>query len=266
MQSQATSRPNPRRRSSKRQIPDWTPCGYCFARWATTWDHLTPWSKGGLTVAGNLYPSCPRCNHLLSNLSFDTIQEKREYVRTVLIERGQWKPSLEGETVVSVMPEDVREDAEDAALLQPGLPKKGLGAGQEEYDPMPNMPNTVHTKKAPAKLLQRKVPMGSLAKSKGGKHDRKSVRTLPQKRCRVCLQKFTPVHSKQIYCDNICQSNMGKGHDRLESRLRELMILEYQRMRQDIKQEVERQAGLIGSNMMIQFEKRLRKIVREELP
>lgn len=66
------------------------PCGYCFSRWATGYDHLIPWSYGGTGEQSNLYPCCRRCNSILGAKIFDSLQEKREYVRNWLIERGEW--------------------------------------------------------------------------------------------------------------------------------------------------------------------------------
>jgi 5-methylcytosine-specific restriction endonuclease McrA len=37
-------------------------CQYCGAP-ATELDHVQPWSRGGLTIAGNLAAACVACNH-----------------------------------------------------------------------------------------------------------------------------------------------------------------------------------------------------------
>ncbi len=221
----------------------WTPCGYCLSRWATVWDHLQPWSKGGLTTDDNLYPACTRCNLLLEALSFASIQEKREYVRTTLIERGKWNPTLEGEIALSDLPQDVREDAKTSALLQPGVSEKSMGTGQKEYHPLSHLPNALRPKKAATDLLQSEMPVGSMAQSKSGKPSRKS--TMKDRTCRTCLRKFTPRRRTQLFCDKICQESMGKGHDRLEQRLRELMRLEYQRMREELTAEITRQLAAL---------------------
>jgi 5-methylcytosine-specific restriction endonuclease McrA len=73
-----------------RRIPKDTPCGYCFDRWATTWDHLLPVSYRLDNSLPNLHPACRRCNNLLSNTMFEKVEEKREYVRTKLTEQGKW--------------------------------------------------------------------------------------------------------------------------------------------------------------------------------
>jgi hypothetical protein len=71
----------PRRNSIGRRIPRNTPCGYCFEKWATCWDHIIPYSLGGPTNTDNLMPACRACNAMLSDKVFDSIEEKREYVR-----------------------------------------------------------------------------------------------------------------------------------------------------------------------------------------
>ncbi len=105
---------NPRTRFCKTPIPPYTPCGYCFRRWAVCWDHLMPYSHGGLTVESNLYPTCKRCNSMLSHKVFGSIEEKREYARQVLIRSGQWR----GPSEMSDLPSAVCEDS-SPGLLQP---------------------------------------------------------------------------------------------------------------------------------------------------
>ena len=241
------SRPNPRRRSAHREIPEWTPCGYCFARWATVWDHLQPWSKGGLTTAGNLYPACSRCNGLLKNLSFESIQEKREYVRSKLLARGQWRPALESETTLSNLPNTLPEDAETPAVLQSGLPEKGLGGRSKKHDHVSDLPISIRAPKTAPKVLQPEMQVARMAQSKSGKH---AVKT---RTCRACLQKFQPKTGKELFCDKVCQESMGKGHDRLEIRLRELLLLEQRRLKEYVTEEIRR------------LDKSVRQIVREEL-
>ena len=89
---------NAGRKRTRKRVPRDTPCGYCFDNWATGWDHIIPISQGGGNQDENLYPSCKRCNSLLHDKLFSSIEEKREYVRTTLIERGQWSvPELREE-------------------------------------------------------------------------------------------------------------------------------------------------------------------------
>ena len=71
----------PKRTRIGRHIPRNTPCGYCFEKWATCWDHIIPYSLGGPTNTENLMPACAACNGLLHDKVFNTVQEKREYVR-----------------------------------------------------------------------------------------------------------------------------------------------------------------------------------------
>lgn len=71
-----------------------TPCGYCFSRWAVVYDHILPWVGGGTDDPNNLYPACTRCNSVAGGLIFDSLEEKREYIRRRLIEKGQWNEAL----------------------------------------------------------------------------------------------------------------------------------------------------------------------------
>lgn len=43
-----------------------------------------------MSDSGNLYPCCKECNNLLSDLIFNSIEEKRAYVRSKRIYRGSW--------------------------------------------------------------------------------------------------------------------------------------------------------------------------------
>lgn len=79
----------PRRRSQPK-LRAMVPCGYCFSQWASCYDHILPVSVGGTNRGDNLYPSCQRCNGLLSNMVFPSLDAKRDYVRDVLVKRGQW--------------------------------------------------------------------------------------------------------------------------------------------------------------------------------
>jgi hypothetical protein len=107
-----------RPRYASQPIPPLTPCGYCFDNWATCWDHLLPFSHGGLTIASNLYPACRRCNHLLGAKMFATIEEKREYVRQKLIEKGTWKTADSTDNGrLSDMPEAILQSSPPSILL-----------------------------------------------------------------------------------------------------------------------------------------------------
>jgi hypothetical protein len=137
---------------------------------------------------------------MLSALSFPSIEEKREYVRTTLIKRGRWNPTLESEVALSDVSQDVREDAETPAILQPSMPQKSMGNRQKKYDHLPDLPNPIRPKKAAASLLQRKVPLGRMAKSKSGKPDPKSIKDAPDRSCRYCKAKFKPIREDQRFC------------------------------------------------------------------
>lgn len=107
------------------------PCGYCFSRWATERDHLRPRSAGGSDRVANLYPTCRRCNMLVLDRIFQTIEEKREYVRNVLTERGEWD-------YVPRMREEIGQSPSVAEIL---FPKMSMGK-------LENKQNTQHEKPA----------------------------------------------------------------------------------------------------------------------
>lgn len=75
-----------------------TPCGYCFSKWATGYDHIIPVAYDGINNGDqNLYPCCKRCNAILRDFMPGGLSEKREYVRARLIEMGQWHlPEVQG--------------------------------------------------------------------------------------------------------------------------------------------------------------------------
>ena len=113
------------------RIKPGTICGYCFQRFATGYDHLVPISYGGGIVhsASNLYPSCGRCNSILGNLIFPTVEAKREYVRQKLIKKRKWNlPELQplifedstaSEVLLCTLPMAVleRKPSEGSALI-----------------------------------------------------------------------------------------------------------------------------------------------------
>jgi hypothetical protein len=84
------------KRGSQPKLNAMIPCGYCFSEWATCYDHIKPVSFGGTNRRDNLYPACQRCNGILSGKVFDSLGEKRDYLRQVLIQRNKWveNPSL----------------------------------------------------------------------------------------------------------------------------------------------------------------------------
>jgi HNH endonuclease len=92
-------------RNCSKRIPRYTPCGWCFERWATVWDHMTPFSWGGPTEAHNLMPSCVRCNAIVGAKLFNTIEEKREYVRQRYIEKAGGKRAVYVAPTAPLLPE-----------------------------------------------------------------------------------------------------------------------------------------------------------------
>jgi hypothetical protein len=103
--------------------PKNTPCGYCFSRWATCWDHLLPYSYRPNNSKSNLFPSCTRCNLVLSNKMFASLEEKREYVRSVLAERK-----------LSALPKRLRKEQETSKVLFPTLQVAGVGGSAPSWN------------------------------------------------------------------------------------------------------------------------------------
>ena len=93
-----------------------TICGYCFDRMATGYDHILPVSFRVDNTDSNLYPSCRRCNSIAYNKIFNSLEEKREYVRQRLKARGQW-----GEDQVSKLQETIQAEKEMAKILFCGV-------------------------------------------------------------------------------------------------------------------------------------------------
>jgi len=102
-----------------------TPCGYCFENEASGWDHLIPVSAGGLSSADNLYPSCLRCNLLLGNMIFDSIDEKRLYAHLRL-------EGFSRDDAMRSLHEEFPEEKETPEILQPEVPVEILGEEQPE--------------------------------------------------------------------------------------------------------------------------------------
>jgi uncharacterized membrane protein len=97
----------------KHAPPKHTPCGYCFSRWATGWDHLIPYAFRPDDSQSNLYPSCKRCNSISGALVFDSIEEKREYVQARLEKR---------EPAVCILLNTINKTKAPPAILQPEMP------------------------------------------------------------------------------------------------------------------------------------------------
>ncbi len=122
-----------KRRCASKPPRDGTPCGYCFSEWATGWDHLIPVSHGGNNSKANRYPSCGRCNSILYNKIFDSVGEKREYVRQALIQKGDWD--------VRELPAAVHQDSVLEKVLFISLQMGSLGPKKSKADD-PDRPKT----------------------------------------------------------------------------------------------------------------------------
>lgn len=64
-------------------------CGYCGYD-AEAVDHIVPYSYGGGDEEDNLIACCRICNNIAANHVFDTLEEKRSYVRS------RYGPYLQG--------------------------------------------------------------------------------------------------------------------------------------------------------------------------
>jgi len=60
-------------------------CAYCD-RAATTWDHVNPVSKGGLTEPGNMLPACVSCNSSKHDLPFHIWANRAPAIKLYAIE------------------------------------------------------------------------------------------------------------------------------------------------------------------------------------
>lgn len=140
------------------------PCGYCFQEWATCYDHLVPWSKGGKTTTENLYPACRRCNSILCAKLFKSLDEKRLHVKGRLIERGEWRNSQQmcvENGRVPELQEVVREEEVMVEILQSAVP-----VGEVEHNAPKNKIARRKTKQRcrlknalkPTKMQNRTVP------------------------------------------------------------------------------------------------------------
>jgi 5-methylcytosine-specific restriction endonuclease McrA len=58
-------------------------CRYCGEK-ASQADHVVPRKKGGWDTPDNLVACCPRCNRLVGNAVFGSVERKRAWVRGFL--------------------------------------------------------------------------------------------------------------------------------------------------------------------------------------
>jgi hypothetical protein len=197
----------------------------------------------------------------LAAKSFSSIQEKREYARTTLIERGDWNPVMEDSAALPDMSEVVHEDSEEPAVLQPSLPEKRMGRRSKKHADVPDLPAGIRQKKAQSNLLQSKVPMAGMAKPKG----RKPLAIKRPRVCRACLRKFMARYNDQFYCDGICKRNVGQGHARLQIRLEELLRLGQQRMAEDLKSIVRTETRKIVADELTRLRNNLTELIAAEI-
>lgn len=131
------------------------PCGYCFSNPATGYDHLVPWSYRPDNSDGNLYPSCKRCNGIAGNMIFGTLEAKREYVRSRLVERGEWG--------LQELPESSGTEKE---VLQCPVQEGVLGQEESEVWAVVvqerKVREAVHAETCMAEVLLHKVQVGSM--------------------------------------------------------------------------------------------------------
>lgn len=80
-----------RRRTHGPKFNELIICGYCLDEWAQVYDHLVPVAYGGTNKKSNLFPSCNRCNLLVSSKVFDTIEAKVAFVRSELNRKHKYK-------------------------------------------------------------------------------------------------------------------------------------------------------------------------------
>lgn len=106
-------------------LPELTPCGYCFSAWADTWDHIIPVSHGGRSTPENLMPACKSCNSFLNDKVFDSIEEKREYVR-------KYKKHFD----LSAVQDRISPASSVAKILLPIMPMEKLGSKPPKDKPV----------------------------------------------------------------------------------------------------------------------------------
>lgn len=104
------------------------PCGYCFEEWADCYDHIMPISRGGTNRKSNLYPACNRCNGLVCALLFETLEEKRDYIRQQLKQRGEWH----GADQMQRVRETISSEATLASILLGRMQVEGMGPEPSE--------------------------------------------------------------------------------------------------------------------------------------
>ena len=160
-----------------------TPCGYCFNTWADTRDHLIPQSYGGRTSADNLYPACRRCNSVLSNKVFESIEAKREYIRSELIRTDRWEALL-------FLPQADEQEQEQQDFLQRSLSLERLGPKEPTLEAEEGI---IHCPDCHSRLRFQ------------GDHFEQVDMARGQIPCQQCGKAFLPSRKTQKYCTRQCK-------------------------------------------------------------
>lgn len=185
-------------RRTDRKVPPLTPCGYCFQDWAVLWDHLVPCVAGGRNSSSNLYPSCARCNGILGDKMFDSLEAKRGWMQDELKRREEWQT-----------PEEMR--CESVRTVRSGVPTAPIMAevlsgtvprpSVEKKAKPPRIPKTMpllrpkfSAIKAVAKVLRPELPLQLLEATCSRCQRRCRVMDTPGERDRIA--------NKQTVCLN----------------------------------------------------------------
>ena len=116
-------------------------------------------AHGGTNRKSNLYPACRRCNALLCDKVFGSLEEKRDYVQAELKRRGEWTTSDK----MREMRGGVCTQEEVAEVLQPSLPMATV-----ERSPSQSVVSTSSTEgNGILAWFNRKRPMFLYSKEKG---------------------------------------------------------------------------------------------------
>jgi len=168
-----------------RKPPVDTPCGYCFQQWATIYDHMRPRRLGGNSTLQNLHPSCLRCNTVLAGHCFNSIEERREYVRQVLIEKRKWTPGQSQEET----------DADDGARTG-YFPNERIRHRKSEKRPE-TISGTDMSRKAKKDYDAAKTAGNALRSGFLGPFGRTS--------CLYCKKTIPRTTRQKLYCSSTCR-------------------------------------------------------------
>lgn len=70
-------------------------CAYC-PKPAQTWDHVTPVTKSGETVPGNMVPACASCNSRKHNMDIDAWLDRAPEIKAFTIEYLSFCGAIDG--------------------------------------------------------------------------------------------------------------------------------------------------------------------------